>query len=236
MPISHKELYHFGLVSRVNVLHFAMGFASIEIVKMLLDSGANPNAMAALGLDALMIASITGRVQNIKCWLDFLPDWDVNRRAKLYGSTVLHVAATFGRNKLDTVRVLVESGRVNVNCITYNGLSVLFNAAESDDASVDVVRYFLRLSLKCGINYQTKARTILWQTLFGLSRALYRLRVRSGIVTDLAMNSGLTPLHAAISNGDLEIVEYVLTDFCTHTHSLTRDIHTYIYIYISGFF
>ena len=80
---------------------------------------------------------MSGRVDNIKYWLSRYPKWNVNRGNTLNGSTALHNAVYFGRNKIETVKVLVEVGGASLDVRNHGGASILANAVKSTDSNVD---------------------------------------------------------------------------------------------------
>ena len=100
-----------GLPGGMTTLMFAMMMASTEIVSMLLQYGANVDTFDVMGNNAFMLASITGRSENIKCWLERVKDWDINRVGKLFGTSMLSKAVYLGANNLEeTVKVLLDAG------------------------------------------------------------------------------------------------------------------------------
>jgi len=204
------SIVEFGIPARVQILIFAMMSANVKIVKMLLEKGANPNVADENGVDAIMYASIFGRVNNIKYWLTRYPNWNINRGNKMNGSTALHCAVYFSRCKLQTVKILVDMG-ANLDVLNSGGASILCNAVDSVDSNVDVVRYLLTKSLRYGVNHRRKARTAKWKLIYGLSRCTFQMRlIRSGILAELASDPGSTSLHYAALRGDVEIVELLM--------------------------
>jgi len=223
-------LVEFGIPARASALFCAMAFASVNVVRMLLESGADPKISDMNGADPLMYASTFGRVQNIKLWLSRFPKWSINRGMTMNGSTALHCAVFFGRNKLQTVQALVELGGADLNVLNHGGASVLSNAVNSVDSNVDVVRYLLSNMLKYGVNYRRRTRTMKWKFIYGLARGLLLTRVAtSGLLLQLAHESGATPLQYAAQRGDIEVVE-LLMEYGADTsikNDLGRDVLSY---------
>jgi len=252
-PLFEKGVVEFGIPAKLTILHCAMSFASVQIVNMLLEKGANPFATDINGVDSLMFACASGQVQNVEFWISKFQDWDVNRGNTLNGSTALHASVYFGRNKIKTVQALLNSSRVKLDILSDSGAAVLSNAVSSVDSNVDVVRYLLGMSLKYGINYRRKAKTTKWKLIYGLARVLSQTGIAtSGLFTGLALESGSTALQWAVRKGDVEIVEllmahgskpfikndlgkdpfsYVHLCFFSHTHSFTY-LHAQSYAYI----
>jgi len=204
-------LVEFSIPARVSALFCAMIISSVNIVRMLLESGADPKISDMNGADPFIYASVMGRVQNIKLWLSRFPRWNINRGTTLNGSSALHAAVYFGRNKLQTVQALVELGGADLNVLNHGGASVLSNAVDSVDSNVDVVRYLLSKRLKYGVNYRRQAQTTKYQFMYGLARGLLRTRVAtSSLLLELAYESGATPLQYAAQRGDIEVVELLM--------------------------
>jgi len=79
----------FGITHGMPLLLLALGFASPEIVFLLTESGANPYVTGSGGSDALMIACLLNRVDNIDIWLRTFPNWKINKRSSMIGSSAL---------------------------------------------------------------------------------------------------------------------------------------------------
>jgi len=220
----------FGISARVTILLGSMCFASVKIVQMLLENGANPFAADRNGMDSLMLACMLGRAQNIKFWISQFQNWDINRGNNLNGSTALHCAIYFGQNKMKTVQALMESGRVSLDVQNNGGASVLSNAVSSTDSNVDVVRYLLSRKLKYGVNHRRVAQTKKWKLIYGIAKGLSRVGVTtSGLFAQLASDSGSTPLQYAVRRGDLEVVELLMQHGAkaSSKNDLGRDILSY---------
>ena len=211
VPLFEHGIVEFGISAQSTILHGAMCFAGVEIVEMLLKKGADPYVQDGNGLDCLMLASTLGRAENVTFWLSRFPEWDVNRGNKVNGSTALHCAVYFGRNKMKTFQALLKNKKTSLDVLNHGGASILSNAVDSVDSNVDIVKYLLSQTLKYGINHRRRARTTKWRAIYGLARGLTRAGlVRSGLFTELASESGSTPLQYAVCRGDLEIVEMLL--------------------------
>ena len=222
----------FGLPARSTILNGSMSFSSVQIVTMLLEKGADPYATEKNGMDSLMLACMLGRTQNVKFWISKFQDWDINRGNIVNGSTALHCAVFFGRNKLDVVRALLERERgASVNVLNHGGASVLSNAVDSVDSNVNVVDYLLnQTNQQYGVNHRRRALRKKWKLIYGLARGLYRFGVvTSGLFAELASESGSTPLQYAASRGEVEMVELLMEHGAEPSikNDLGRDILSY---------
>ena len=204
-------IVEFGIPSKGTILLGAMCFAGVEIVEMLLKKGADPYIEDKNGMDCLMLASTLGRDQNVIFWLSRYPDWDVNRGNSLNGATALHAAVFVGRNKMKTCQALLKNNGTSLNVLNHGGASILSNAVDSVDSNVDILKLLLTQDLKYGLNHRRRAQTTKWKVIYSLARGLVRMKfVRSGLIFELASESGSTPLQYAVCRGDLEIVELLL--------------------------
>ncbi len=112
----------FGIPGNLTPLMSAMMTASVEIVSMLLECGANAECVDAIGNDAFMFASLFGRPKNMQYWLDRFENYDLER-GNTVSMTSLILAAYIGSNKLETVKTLCNNG-ARVDAISHMGLSV----------------------------------------------------------------------------------------------------------------
>ena len=150
-----KQIEMLGIPSGQTTLNLAMFFSNVEVVTILLDKGVSPYLVSAgQGLDAVMCGAITGNIENLRYFLTRYPDWDMSRRLKITGSSVLHVTVLLGANKLEVVKLLVEKG-ASPDMLSYSGSSVLINAVENVDSDPHVVEFLLECaSSDRGVNYR----------------------------------------------------------------------------------
>ena len=105
-----KGIPSLGITGKITALVTAMGFAGLECVSLLLEHGADPYESDIAGNDALMLASIFGRTDNVKFWLKRFPNWDLERKNKVVGGVALGHAVYMGPHRLELVKVLLEHG------------------------------------------------------------------------------------------------------------------------------
>ena len=196
----------------------AMMLASKEVVSMLLKFGANPMSVDVIGIDSSMYAAICGRSDNIEMWLSQFPGWNFSRGATVNGATALHCAVYFGQNKLNTVRLLVESG-ADIFLRNDGGASILMNVANNEDSDPSVLRYLLRVlklvyseeSLISELNYRRRAKSLKWKGIYMAMKVLHRSKLsKAGFVESLAQDPATTALNYAVVRGDVEIVKILL--------------------------
>ena len=151
-----------------------------------------------------------GRVDNIDIWLEKNSNWNMERRSKATGATVLAAGIYLGQNKLKTVQRLFRAG-ANLSALNDSGGSLLIMACSSDDADPKVVRFLLDHKKDTRVNMQIASQTDLWRIRRLVCRCALRLGVtKSRLMSRVAQSGGLTALHYAARRGDMEIVELLL--------------------------
>lgn len=90
-----------------SLLHYAAGFDRIQIVRKLIELGANPEALTRLDETPLMCAARYDRVQAIQTLLDVAGDKNIDAQDK-NGDTALHISAS--TNKLSAAKELLSRG------------------------------------------------------------------------------------------------------------------------------
>lgn len=95
------------LCRTISVLQFAVMECDVEVVRSLVDNGADVNRRNSVGRTPLMYAAMQGRVDNVKLLLE--KGADVNALAP-NGVTALSLAAYNGRREV--VKILKEAGAV----------------------------------------------------------------------------------------------------------------------------
>jgi len=103
-------IVNLGLTGNMSALMIAMFVADSESVSLLLKHGADPYATDIKGFNSLMFASISGRTNNVKFWLHRFPGWDIEKKNKITGATCLLQAVTFGTQRRELVKVLLDFG------------------------------------------------------------------------------------------------------------------------------
>jgi ankyrin repeat protein len=178
----------------------AMVFSRFEIVEALLNAGANPTARTShLGADAVFLAALTGRADNLTEWLARFPQWDLERRETKTGGTALLNAICFGGSpKMDAVRVLLDAG-ANIRVRNYLGINVIPHATINLDlGSEDVLRLLLERAPDL-LNAPLRATTCKFKVILWLLRFAVRRGVTSKMVKWVAMMDGSTALQTATS-------------------------------------
>ena len=192
-------------------LQAAMFASKPEIVIALLEAGASPKDTNIAGLDAFKAACVSGRLENVKVWLKKFPNWNVDCRGSVFGSTALNIAARFGQRKFELIKFLIEEAGASVRCISNSGSNLLLLAAENQDADPKVIRYLLNRHDMFNVNMRSRSQSLKWRLIRGVARFATQTNMsQSALLKTLAEEGGITPLHCAAKRGDLEIVEILM--------------------------
>ena len=111
----------FGIPRGLTALHFAVGVCrdSGEIIKLLLRSGADPNASTSAGLTALMTGAALANASGVSALLSRAGDkLKLELGLKLNGSTALSLACYSSSS--DVVRSLIKAGASAIS-VTHAG-------------------------------------------------------------------------------------------------------------------
>ncbi|CAJ1360485.1 unnamed protein product [Effrenium voratum] len=172
-----------------------------QAVVYLIQQGADVDARDLEARTSLHMASQIGCVGVVRCLLDAAASAETVDRD---GWTPLHVACWFGR--LGVVRLLCHVARRDRQ--DNQGRTALFLAASSGQA--DVVRCLIQMGAdrnrpeaSCGRSPLFEAARLRWGAVV---EALCQARANS----DQADQQGRTPLHVAIWNGSVHVVDVLL--------------------------
>jgi hypothetical protein len=109
----------------------AMFASRPKIVSLLLEHGADPFETDIAGNDPFMFASISGRIDNVKFWLDRFPKWNLERKNTVVGGFALGHAVYMGPQRLELVKVLLDHGALTTtttdSVCTLSSLSLSFS-------------------------------------------------------------------------------------------------------------
>jgi hypothetical protein len=158
-----------------------------------------------------MMASIFGRTDNIKFWLDRFPEWDYGRTSKLTGSTALHLAAQMGPHRHKLVKLLVERGASLAFC-SHFGAPTLISTCLNEDVDLNTINYILTCRQSgWDVNQRRRATKFHLRCIFRLALILTKSGAsRSAVMRYLAFHSGATALHHATKRGDVDAVNILL--------------------------
>ena len=117
----HVPWLAISVVRGFTTLHAACAWASFEVVELLLSLGLNPNATTEKEtLNVMAGAAIFNRGDIITQWVARFPDFDLEHRDTLVGTTVLGNAVFSGSNKRYAIEALINAG-ASTECRADNG-------------------------------------------------------------------------------------------------------------------
>ena len=164
-------------------LHLAAESGHLDIVKLLLDCGANVNSRGNFDRAALHLAAESGHLDIVKLLLDC--GANVNSRGN-FDRTALHLAAESGH--LDVVQLLLERG-ADIDIRAKNGRTALYFAAKS--GHLDITK--LLLERGADINIRAKSgRTALHLAAESGHLDLIELLLKRGADASITTYRGVT--------------------------------------------
>ncbi len=202
MLLCHGADPKYVLPNGNTVLHCACDSSVPEVVKCLIEAGANPHARNTAGMTPLMQALIKGNEEIVQLLLS-LPHIDVEG-CDNNGNSPLILALSQG--SYETVKLLLEYG-ANVNRLTTQGGTLLLVACEKQDEKL------MQLLLDAGadIDQQNKlGGTPLIGACEKKNKELVTLLLERGANIEKSNKFGGNPLLAAVEVNSLDIVQLLL--------------------------
>lgn len=177
-------------------LHVAVRRQSYEIVKLLLEHGADVNRRTFGYLWSPFNLAISGRWDIIALLLDFGAKVDSCGEHQI---TALHRATTFGRS--DVVEKLIQSG-ANVNAKDSDGKSALFRAAMTEN--YDLLKFLILKGAEINpVGYKVSP---LHCAVKKKNREIVNMLLDRGADVNFQLESSKTALNYAVENDDVEFV------------------------------
>ena len=217
---------------RLSTLHSACREGTLNVVKLLVEAGANVCVADKSGNTCLMLASCEGRIDTVR-YLVSLPQMDVKQRDS-EGNTALHVAVrekhaevvqvlidagadvngrasdgdtplflAIRKGSLDMVKLLVRAG-AGV-CVTDKGEDTCLMLA-SYEGHIDTVRYLVSLPQMDVTQADAHGDTALHYAV----EEEVQLLIDAGADVDRRNTAGWTPLHIASRAGALNVVKLLV--------------------------
>ena len=184
-------------------LIIAIQNARFEIVKLLLEAGANPNPpdekLAQTGLP-LNLAADMGNVKILKLLLSHGANINTT---DIEGTSPLHFAVS----SLKMTKILIEQG-ANINKCDQDGYTPFTSAIE--DGNIKIVKYLVENG--ANVNFRNgNSWTPLIKAIQSDHFEIAKYLIQQGADVDLIDNQGLTPLSTAIEDmSDLEFVRLLV--------------------------
>ncbi|KAL5600867.1 hypothetical protein FOVSG1_006897 [Fusarium oxysporum f. sp. vasinfectum] len=178
-----------------------VGNGNIEVVKMLLEKGADARAATENGWMPLHEASENGNLEIMKMLLEKGADATA---ATMDGRTPLHEAS--GNGNLEIMKMLLEKG-ADARAATENGWMPLHEASENGNLEI------MKMLLEKGADATAATmdgRTPLHGASGNGNLEIMKMLLEKGADVTAATMDGRTPLHQASQNGHLEIAKMLL--------------------------
>ncbi|OXU30442.1 hypothetical protein TSAR_011978 [Trichomalopsis sarcophagae] len=194
-------------------LHFAVASNDIDIIQLLLNTGAMVNDSRMDGLTPLHIAIVSGKEENVKLLLNHNARLDIK---DLFGKTPLHhLAACINYYNeevmLSIARLILQYGidvKTTLNECTDSGETALHYAIIN--GSTELIKLFLQY----GANVNAKNRDGKSPLYFAIefnNLSIAKVLLRNGARVNDKMNHGLTALHEAITRRAEKSVRLLLS-------------------------
>ncbi|VDI47760.1 blast:Ankyrin-1 [Mytilus galloprovincialis] len=198
-----------------SALHAACYKGHIEVVKLLIDVGINPNDTTDSGSTPLHKACQKGHYETVKFLLD-LNGQEFNSRVDTTikdkgGRSALHLACQNGHKEV--IKLLIDVG-MNINDTTNSGSTPLHHA--SFGGQYETVKFLLDLN---GQEFNSRVDTTIkdnkgWSALdvacFKGHIKVIKLLIDVGMNINDTTNRGSTPLYMACLGGHYETVKFLL--------------------------
>ena len=180
-------------------LQLAASRGEIELIKEIIDEGADINETNKHGKTALMLAAGNGRLEAVHLLLKLNAAIDAQ---EVDGMTALMMAASDGKS--DAVKALIDNG-ANVNVTNNYGATAITNAAFFNHLeSVKAI-----LSSKQKVNSDTSENALLITAGLGLADISQAL-LDYGVDVNARGKKGRTPLMAAVEFNHVNSVKVLL--------------------------
>ncbi len=182
-------------------LHCAASRGHAELVKLLIDAGADVHAKDPSSWTALARAAQKGHVDAMKQLIAAKANVDVRG---IGGWTILHDIVT--SENTEAARVLIEAG-AHVNAKSTMGTTVLKKAVESGHPEM------VKLLIQAGANVHARNKnssTLLHIASANCRSEVVKVLIEAGALIDTKDLRGQTALHNAASAGHSEVVKLLL--------------------------
>jgi len=169
--INVNKKNHRGNTSLIIAVHFNY----LEIVRLLLEKGANINCQGQNKCSPLLIVAQNNNMEILKLLLE--KDIDVNIRDR-YGRAVLTIAADY--NHIEIVKLLLKQPNIDINTQGDDGRSPLYYASYDNYVDIEVVKVLLEGGANVNIEANNSDTPLIGATIYGGESELIKLLIYHG--------------------------------------------------------
>jgi ankyrin repeat protein len=201
-------------VSRRTSLHFAAEAGNVEMVNLLLESKANPNAKDRTGKTPITLAAERGKAEALAALVK--GGGNVNERDQVQGSPLLWAS---GLGTPDTVKILLDAG-ADPNVFDVNGMTPLMWAAAV--GKPESVTLLMTKGAKADAVDRLSGENALMRAI--RTGKIDTVRIFLAAKPDLATKNtlGMTPFLIACAYGDVDKIKLLMDAGCDKAAKDTR--------------
>lgn len=198
-----------GITGMCDTLILAMSLASPSIVSALLEAGADISRSYDInGNHAFEFGCALSRVENLKLWMQRIPDWDINTKNRLVGGTALNLALFMGNgSSIKMIEFLLQCGASIEKAVTNGGATAIMSLAQNESGDPSILK--LLLDHGAEVNALKKPITLKFKILKGLLRFLLKF-TKSEVMDVMTRFHYQTALYMATARGDTDFVRTLL--------------------------
>ncbi|XP_061164475.1 uncharacterized protein LOC133173510 [Saccostrea echinata] len=201
---NYENLLHGTDKYGYSVLHSAVLGGDVDIVKMLIDNGANFRSLTNKGETVLHVCALDGKIQVCRYLIENFPD--LLKAKDQNGFTVLHSVCKGGN--LEMISLLITKG-LNILESTNNGQNVLEIACLR--GKYDACKYLLEHHQQL-LNV-TDRKSLLHSTVVAGNVNIVELLVKKGIGIGSLNSSEETVLHVCCRKGKIKMIKYLVNNY-----------------------
>jgi len=173
-------------------MHGAAAYGHPEMVKYLIDKGADVNIANDFGYTPILGAASGGNVEGIQYLID--AGADINTKLP-NGESLIHMAARGGN--VEVLKMLVDNG-VDINQKTDFGRIPLINAIYSEQ--LEAIKYLVEHGANLN-NRNNNGATVMHAAMYRDSIEVVEYLIKKGAPVDETENNGNRPINIAVMQG-----------------------------------
>merc|ERR1712168_138392 len=205
--IAIPESYYGLGTSSTNALHIIAEINNCEMIKLLVENGADVNLKDGLGRTSLHIATQNRNVEIVQYLLKNGANVDLK---DIHGDTTLSVA--FKNGSIEIIKMLIENGaEENLNVTNSSGDAILHSVVRWKEKGLKYLDYLIKKGAAVNIKNR-EGRTPLHIAAHINNLEIISYLVEHGTNLYLQDTFGDTALHYAVKHGErgLETVDYLI--------------------------